>query len=274
MAIEAITLETGAHVVHFHQDNADLITTVGGYAAAAIKAGDAALVVATRDQRVAIAAHLEAAEIDVVEARRVETFVSIDAAATLARFYADGQLDAGKFHTVIGGIIAHIAARTGRTVRCHGSMAALLWDAGAITAAIELEKLWNDLTRELDFSRLCTYLSLSVAGAEHSQARRVICGLHSDVVDNRHQAKRNFRPRQPSAARMSGTLAPLTALTLLHLRPEVHQASGMVSVQLGVDPARALDRLRVFAASRGQTLEEVAKEVVSRQLRFNGPEPQ
>ncbi|MBS2552091.1 GAF and ANTAR domain-containing protein [Catenulispora sp. NL8] len=51
-------------------------------------------------------------------------------------------------------------------------------------------------------------------------------------------------------------------------RAEVHQATGMVSVQLGVGLAEALARLRAFAFGRDLLLAEVAADVVARRLRF------
>lgn len=273
MTIDAITIETGAHVVHFYENDANLIATVGGYVAAAIGAGDAALIVATGDHREALAGHLEAAGIDVAEARRTESLVTIDAAATLARFYADGQIDLDEFRSVIGGTIRHIAERTGRAVRCHGEMVTLLWDAGAVTAAIDLEDLWNDLSRELDFSLLCTYPNRSVAGPEHELDRMVLRQLHSDVVDTRHGAERHFWPGPQGAAGMPGTLASLTELSALSHESRVHMATGMVAVQLGVTTAEALDRLRTFAADHHEALDEVAEAVVSRELRFHDPDP-
>jgi GAF domain-containing protein len=50
----------------------------------------------------------------------------------------------------------------------------------------------------------------------------------------------------------------------------VHQASGMVSAQLGVGVGEALIRLRAYAFANDRTLAEVAAEVVSRRLRFAG----
>ncbi|MEU9955793.1 ANTAR domain-containing protein [Streptomyces sp. NPDC050982] len=62
--------------------------------------------------------------------------------------------------------------------------------------------------------------------------------------------------------------------TGLH-RAAVHQATGMISVQLGVTMEEALLRLRAHAYSSGRPLGEVADDVVARRLRFdddtNGP---
>ncbi|MEV4656532.1 GAF and ANTAR domain-containing protein [Micromonospora sp. NPDC049301] len=54
--------------------------------------------------------------------------------------------------------------------------------------------------------------------------------------------------------------------------PEVHQATGMVTVQLGVTAAVALIRLRAFAYSHDRRLRDVAGDVVARRLRFDPTE--
>ena len=52
-------------------------------------------------------------------------------------------------------------------------------------------------------------------------------------------------------------------------RAEVHQATGMISVQLGVAQGEALVRLRAYAFSHRRALAEVAADVVARQLRLD-----
>ncbi|WP_195909009.1 hypothetical protein [Microlunatus sp. Gsoil 973] len=49
----------------------------------------------------------------------------------------------------------------------------------------------------------------------------------------------------------------------------VFQASGMISVQLGVDPAEALARLRAYAYGNNQMTSQTAENVVARRLRFD-----
>ena len=53
-----------------------------------------------------------------------------------------------------------------------------------------------------------------------------------------------------------------------NLRIVVHQASGMVAVQLGVSVAEALVRLRAHAFAHDEPLTAIATMVVARQLRF------
>jgi GAF domain/ANTAR domain len=54
--------------------------------------------------------------------------------------------------------------------------------------------------------------------------------------------------------------------------PEVHQATGMLTVQLRVSAAVALVRLRAYAYAHDRRLRDVAGDVVARRLRFD-PDP-
>ncbi len=52
-------------------------------------------------------------------------------------------------------------------------------------------------------------------------------------------------------------------------RYDVHQAAGMVAVQLGVSGAQALIRLRAYAFAVGRTLSDVANDVTNRTVRLS-----
>lgn len=183
MAVETqdIAVGTGEHVVQFYERDAELIGAVGPYLAAAARAGEVAIVIATEAHRRAFAAELEAEGIDLAQISAVGSFLSLDAAGTMAAFTVHGQIDHDAFHEVIGGLVRK-AAKSGRPVRVYGEIVALLWDAGDVLAAIELETLWNDLARELPFSLFCSYPSASVAGSEHAEALHQVCHLHTSVL--------------------------------------------------------------------------------------------
>jgi predicted PP-loop superfamily ATPase len=52
------------------------------------------------------------------------------------------------------------------------------------------------------------------------------------------------------------------------MRREVHQATGMLTVQLGVNATEAFLRLRAYAFSSGRSIHDVAHDVVERVLDF------
>ena len=55
-------------------------------------------------------------------------------------------------------------------------------------------------------------------------------------------------------------------------RAEVHQAAGMVAVQLGVDVTEGSVRVRAYAYAAGRTVADVAADIVSRRLQLSNDE--
>lgn len=204
MTVQAGVIEAfrGEHVVQFYEDDAELVAAVGPYLADAARADEVAVVIATEVHRGALERELGAQGIDLVQARASGRLVTLDAAATLARFGAGGAIQHEAFHEVIGGLM-HEATRAGRPVRVYGEMVALLWDAGDITGAIELETLWNDLGRELPFSLYCSYPAASVEGPDRADGLHSICQLHSSVVSQPVEFAADYpaEPHAPARAR-------------------------------------------------------------------------
>jgi anti-sigma regulatory factor (Ser/Thr protein kinase) len=179
--IDSSAIDAGQHVVQFYEGDAELVEGAGGYLRDAAHAGAVAIVIATEAHHVAFAAHLRDAGVDPAVARAEGTLVSLDAAETLAGFMRDGAVDRDAFFEVVGGAV-HAAAATGRPVRAYGEMVALLWDAGNVLAAIDLETLWNELATEVPFALYCAYHSDSISGHAHADALQHVCHLHSAVV--------------------------------------------------------------------------------------------
>jgi hypothetical protein len=71
----------------------------------------------------------------------------------------------------------------------------------------------------------------------------------------------------------AGTLADELARSA-DLHVVVHQAAGMVAVQLGIGVGDALLRLRARAFADDRPLRDVADDVVTRRMRFDTPDDQ
>jgi ANTAR domain len=69
-----------------------------------------------------------------------------------------------------------------------------------------------------------------------------------------------------------GVLAPELEEAVAY-RAEIHQASGMVAVQLGITPSEALLRIRGHAFAHGLPVRSVATEIVARRLRLDDDRP-
>jgi hypothetical protein len=80
------------------------------------------------------------------------------------------------------------------------------------------------------------------------------------------------RETAPRALQTATTLAraeaPAKPGLAAELRREVHQATGMILVQLDIDATEAFLRLKAYSFSSGISIQEVAKDVVQRRLNF------
>jgi GAF domain-containing protein len=89
---------------------------------------------------------------------------------------------------------------------------------------------------------------------------------HADALVVADVAARAIISMQADAA--PGALGPELEASSDY-RFVVHQAAGMVSVQLGISVDDALVRLRAHAFSAGRSVSDVATEVTTRRLRFD-----
>ena len=178
---QEIAFAAGDHAIQFYEHDSELSLVVGNYLADAVRVGGVAITIATDAHRRKFEAELRTAGIDPADAVDNGTLISLDAAATLAKFSANGRIDGAAFRRVVGTVVRD-AAQTGSPVRAYGEMVALLWDAGSVVAAIELEQLWNELGGELQFSLLCGYHSTSGSNPEHAEALQQACHLHTAVL--------------------------------------------------------------------------------------------
>ncbi len=209
----AHTIDGSEHVVQLYAREADLVAAVVTYLAGALAAEEVAIVIATDAHLRAFEDALEVGGIALAEARADGRLVVLDAAATMDAVVIDGRVDRGAFHDVIGGLVRR-ASRSGRTIRAYGEIVALLWDAGNVSAAIELEGLWNELARELPFSLFCAYPAASVSGPEHAHALHEMCGLHSSVFQPPAKEERELTASFPGDRDAPGNARRLTVATL------------------------------------------------------------
>ena len=167
------------HTVQFYQEEEELVHSVAGYLAAAIRADEVAVVVATEAHRFEFEASMAASGIDVKDARARGALIAFDAQELLDVLMIGEGPDAGRFDALVGGLIRSASPR-GRPVRVYGEMVALLCEAGNVNAAIVVERLWNALGRDQPFSLRCAYPLKAVA--DDASPLSVLCDEHSAVV--------------------------------------------------------------------------------------------
>jgi hypothetical protein len=178
---DLVTLGGCSHVVGFYETAAFLAGSVRDFLAPGLRAGDAAIVVASASHRALFGRALEKAGIDVRAAQRSGHYIALDTSETLSTFMLTCMPDAARFSATIEELIYRAAPGT-RNVRIYGEMVAALWDQGNVAGAIELERLWNDLAVRHPFSLFCAYPIRDLdtdAGAERFQQ---VCVQHWAVI--------------------------------------------------------------------------------------------
>lgn len=145
------------HFVHFYRDDASVRDAVAGYVAAALRAGDPALVIArpALQEQLRIELHRQHVQGTPFGADR-GALAALDAAETLARISVRGRPHAGRFRAVLGGALARLGAGH-RHVAVYGDMVGLLCEQGRYPDALELERLWNQLLAGSRASLYCGY---------------------------------------------------------------------------------------------------------------------
>ena len=172
---------SGGHAVLFHRDGDELAGRASGYLLEAIREGGAAIVIATPEHRSAICGRLAQAGVDLTAAQATGAFVALDALETMSRFTVDDWPNAASFWQEISPLIRQVTEAF-TPVRVFGEIVALLWDFGQVSAAIEVEAMWNEMAAQYPFSLLCAYPVQSVDGDHHRDALTEVCRVHTSVV--------------------------------------------------------------------------------------------
>ena len=170
------------HFVRFSGDEATLSAEVGAYLEQARDDGTA-IIIGTGERLRTVQALLDSTG-PFPEGR----FIALDAAATLRRFMVDDRPDPVLFDAVVGGLVRAAAQQSGH-VRAYGEMVSLLCAQGLYNAAIELEKLWNNLAGTVEFSLFCAYQWDLFPTVELADAFGQVCREHAHACSDQHPLK-------------------------------------------------------------------------------------
>ena len=169
------------HEVLFYLDDEWLLDDVTQFVGRAIMAGRVAIVVATESHRKMLVAELQEHGFNIDGAMEQGRYIEVDAAAALSTFMLDGMPDPNRFMTLWGSLLGPAAAATNgehSRIAIFGEGVHLLWSQGNAEAAIQIEKLCNELVKTYDLDILCGYSMDSQRGMDHHVFRQ-ICAEHS-----------------------------------------------------------------------------------------------
>jgi DNA-binding response OmpR family regulator len=175
---------TRRHEARLYSDDQRFLDDVTQFTGAAIKAGNAAIVVAPESHQNGILPKLQAYGVDVAVGIEQGRYIAVDAADVLSMFMIDGMLDPVLFLEGFSKLIlkaANAAKWEHPRVAVFGEGADLLWKQGNVEAAIQVEQLCNELTKRYDVDILCGYSLGSFQGGIDNHMFEKICAEHSAV---------------------------------------------------------------------------------------------
>jgi hypothetical protein len=175
----------GHHEAVFYSNDAQLLDNMSEFIGAALSTGNAAVVVATGSHRDDLVHRLQAYGLDVDAALEEGRYIALDAADTISTCLVNGVLDSGRFLEAFGNLIStasHAAKGEHRRVVVFGEGADLLWKRGNAEAAIQDEKLCNQLIKQCGLHFLCGYaVAGNIKGLMDDEVVQRICHEHSSV---------------------------------------------------------------------------------------------
>lgn len=173
-----------SHAVQFFSgDEASFLHHLGRYITEGLDAGEPVVVMTDDGRRDRLFAALDRLGSDPDIGKEDGRLVVLNAEQVLAKIFLDGRIDPERFHAVIGRMMREVVSRSrSRRVRAYGDLVNLLWNAGRMAAALELERCWNDLQSQLPFDLYCGY-HIDIFGDDFHPGRidPLLC-QHSDVI--------------------------------------------------------------------------------------------
>ena len=170
------------HVAQFFSDDQRLLDEATKFVGVALKAENSAIVVATKLHREGIFLSLQASGFGVDVAIEQGRYVAVDATETLATFMLNDTPDPGRFLGHFGDrILAATQAARGKhhRVSVFGECVNLLCAQGKIEAAIQVEKLCNEISKNHDVRILCGYSLGDFERTMDEDTFQRICEEHS-----------------------------------------------------------------------------------------------
>jgi hypothetical protein len=182
--LEQGTETPSRHEVQFYSDDSVLFDRLVPFAAAALKRGDAVVIVATMSHQNGLLRKLKSDDLDVDAAIKAGRYVAVDAVETLSMFMVNDMPEPSRFFRIVGGLLEE-AVKTANTahprVAVYGEWVSVLFKRGHVEAAIRLEQMGNQLGKAYEVDILCGYEMSSMYGEERNHDFKSICAEHSAV---------------------------------------------------------------------------------------------
>jgi DNA-binding NarL/FixJ family response regulator len=173
-----------SHEVAFYGDDESFLIRCTRFIGASLANGDAVIAIVTTSHRDRLLQKLESEGCDIAAAMQQVRYVALEPSDILSTFIVNDQPDAARFIKAGGDLLATaLKAASGKHPRIAvcGELAAVLHAEGKAEAAVEMERVWNELASIYNVDTLCGYPIERFRGEEQGAIFQRICAQHSAV---------------------------------------------------------------------------------------------
>jgi DNA-binding NarL/FixJ family response regulator len=173
------------HEVQLYSHEMFFLESAARLIAGALRAGGAAVVFATNSHRESLLERLKADAVDINGAIQQGTYISLNAAKAVSKMLVNGLPDRGRWLENVSNLVKSCVQATGTArppIAFFGECSSLLLAEGNTNAAIQTEKICNDLIETIDVDVLCAYPQSAFQGASDKHAFESICSQHTAVL--------------------------------------------------------------------------------------------
>jgi CheY-like chemotaxis protein len=172
------------HDLQLYRDDASLCSSVIRFFEQALDAGHALVAVASASHLAGLEAEFEREAIDAAALVAQGRYTTLDSSVALDATLANGVPDCARFNTAIGPLVDR-ALRTATSSPPHvtffGEVAPILWSRGDFDAAIQFERIADEVFAARPMSVLCAY-RIEAARDEGAPGLSAICAEHAAIV--------------------------------------------------------------------------------------------
>ena len=175
---------THCHEVAFYPDDVSVVDGYARFIEYGLSAGNAVIVVVTESRRARLIPKLQAYGVNVAAAIEQGSYIPLDAADAMATLTVNDMPDTVRCLRMIGDIVTRAAKGVNREdarVTVCGEIAPTMLSHGNVEGAIQLEHLWDEITREYGVHTHCGYIWSTSIKKESNAILERICAEHSAV---------------------------------------------------------------------------------------------
>ena len=189
------TVAGSRHTVQFHANDRHFLDEVSQLVGAILRSGEPIVIVTNEATRSGVAQRLQTRQMDLAKLAERGQYVAHDSALALSQVMRDGRPDKGRLAEMIHNLDRfRLAAPNGTRGRLtiFGDITVSLWRKGDFEPALEIERMWNELTHALPIFTVCSY---PIECFESSDARNQfanVCAAHSAATNGTSSSSRTI----------------------------------------------------------------------------------